>query len=98
MVEEVTCAEMKSRLDDLIIVDVVGSEDLLPIFGGGSILHIPLKQLAERVGELDQEAEIVTVCPYGVRSKKAARILRKAGLVRVASLKGGWKGWVKGEL
>ena len=37
---------------------------------------IPLGDLPERLGELDDRAEIVTHCHHGARSLKALEILR----------------------
>jgi len=43
---------------------------------------IPLGELPDRLGELDDHAEIVTHCHHGGRSLKALEILRAAGFSR----------------
>lgn len=50
---------------------------------------IPLSQLPSRIGELDPEQEIVTVCHHGVRSLTALGILVKNGFTKVKNLTGG---------
>ncbi|HUX65917.1 MAG TPA: molybdopterin-synthase adenylyltransferase MoeB [Terriglobales bacterium] len=58
----------------------------------GSTL-IPLGELEKRLAELDRELEIVAHCRSGVRSLKAAKMLRAAGFARVRNLKGGILAW-----
>jgi len=60
--------------------------------------HIPLGQLAARMGELPQDGEIITVCRSGNRSAKAAELLRGAGYRTVHNLKGGMTAWAKDGL
>lgn len=55
---------------------------------------IPLKQLESRMGEIDPEKQVITVCATGARSLEAAHKLKKAGFSRVLSMKGGTFGWV----
>lgn len=50
---------------------------------------IPLAQLPSRLGEIDPEQEIVTVCHHGVRSLTALGILVKNGFTKVKNLTGG---------
>ena len=45
------------------------------------------------MAELDREAEIVVHCRSGVRSARAARLLRAAGFPRVRNLTGGILAW-----
>ncbi len=41
--------------------------------------HIPLNQLSARIGELDGDRSVVTVCRSGGRAGKAAKLLTEAG-------------------
>ena len=50
---------------------------------------MPLSSLRERVGEIPRDRPVVLVCPAGARSAIAATILEKAGVERVASMRGG---------
>jgi adenylyltransferase/sulfurtransferase len=56
---------------------------------------IPLKELADRVGEitLPKEAFIVVYCHHGLRSLTGAAILQQAGFTNVVSLAGGIDAW-----
>lgn len=54
---------------------------------------IPLRQLAQRMRELDSHEEIVTYCHRGLRSLQALELLRSAGFSKVRSLTGGIDTW-----
>jgi glyoxylase-like metal-dependent hydrolase (beta-lactamase superfamily II) len=58
-----------------------------------NILHIPLDELRERVGEVPADLPVVAVCQTGKRSGMATLILRKAGFTRVANVAGGMVRW-----
>jgi hydroxyacylglutathione hydrolase len=51
--------------------------------------HIPLGDLAERLGELPRDRTVVTYCRSGARSAVAASLLLARGLAHVAHLSGG---------
>jgi len=53
---------------------------------------IPLREIAQRAGELRNE-EIVVHCHSGMRSAQAVELLRKAGLTNVSNLEGGIDAW-----
>jgi len=54
---------------------------------------IPLGALAQRVGELERDRPVVTVCRSGGRSAQGAVILERAGFTNVANLAGGMLRW-----
>lgn len=56
-------------------------------------LHLPMNQLAQRLGELDRERETVVYCHHGIRSQLAARFLWEQGFTRVHNLVGGIDAW-----
>lgn len=56
--------------------------------------NIPLRQLADRSKGLDKNKEVVMVCQSGMRSMKAAKILKKQGFEKVSNVKGGMSAWV----
>ena len=58
----------------------------------GSVL-IPLGDLPKRLSELDRGADIVAHCRSGVRSLKAAKLLKDAGFAKVRNLAGGILAW-----
>ena len=54
---------------------------------------LPLSQLSARVGEVDRDRPVVTVCRSGARSAQATVMLQKAGFKDVANLAGGMLRW-----
>ncbi len=58
----------------------------------GSVL-IPLDQLANRLGEIPQDRDILVVCHSGGRSRAGQSALEKAGFKRVTSMSGGLSAW-----
>jgi rhodanese-related sulfurtransferase len=56
-------------------------------------LHIPMGQIADRLGELDPAKETVVICRSGGRSAEVARFLSTHGFVSVYNLVGGILAW-----
>jgi len=63
-------------------------------------LHIPLKQLPERIAELNKykELPIITYCRSGNRSSSAGNVLKKHGFESVYNLGGGIAAWQSASL
>lgn len=57
--------------------------------------HIPMRQVPERLAELDREAELVVVCHHGIRSQQVANYLDRQGFGRVYNLRGGLDAWAR---
>jgi molybdopterin/thiamine biosynthesis adenylyltransferase/rhodanese-related sulfurtransferase len=57
---------------------------------------VPLGELPARLTELPAKSSLVTVCHKGVRSERAAALLRRAGFADVRSLAGGVDAWAEG--
>lgn len=56
-------------------------------------IHIPLPELARRLGELgDKSKPVIVYCASGMRSASAASLLRKSGFAEVHDL-GGMGRW-----
>jgi len=101
---ELTARSAREKLDagELVLVDVrlepewnaarVGE-------GRGAVLHIPLHELENRWEEIEEHplvakgAEVAALCHHGVRSLKAAAILRERGIADVKSVAGGIEAW-----
>ena len=80
-------AESPALLDVREDVEVA----LEPMVGA---LHIPLREVAARVGELDPGRLTVVVCAAGVRSARAIEALKAAGYPgRLLNLEGGMRAW-----
>jgi adenylyltransferase/sulfurtransferase len=56
---------------------------------------IPLRQLPERLHELDADQELIVYCRSGSRSDRAAEFLRAQGFRNVLNLKGGVRAWAE---
>jgi rhodanese-related sulfurtransferase/predicted transcriptional regulator len=82
---------------DIVLVDVRPAEE----FDAGHIdgaLSIPLDELAERLGELPEDAEVVAYCrgAFCAYAHDAVRQLRAAGR-QARRLEGGWPEWQLAE-
>lgn len=51
--------------------------------------NIPLNELPARTGELDTKKETYVICQSGMRSNKAASILKQKGFDQVINVRGG---------
>lgn len=56
--------------------------------------NIPLHELANRIKDLDKHKEIVVICQSGMRSMRAAKILKKNGFEKISNVKGGMSSWM----
>lgn len=56
------------------------------------VLHIPMGQVADRVGEIDRTREVIVLCRSGRRSLEVAKFLQQGGF-RTANLAGGILAW-----
>lgn len=82
-----------------LILDVRSAEE----FATGHIReakNIPLKELNDRVGELDKAKNrpVIIVCAKGLQSNKAAAQLKKAGFSQAYPLVGGIAEWQSQDL
>ncbi len=93
---DMTPEELKQRLDaghDLVVLDVRDPHEYQICNLGGHL--IPLKDLPQRVGELDASREIVVHCKLGGRSAKAVDFLKQQGFTNVHNLVGGINAWAE---
>jgi len=90
----VTGAWLTSHASGVHVVDVREAVEFAGPLGhiAGADL-VPLATLVARAEAWRRDEPIVTVCTYGVRSGKAATLLRDRGFSRVASLYDGLLGW-----
>ena len=93
-VPEITPAEFVARRDRgeaLTLLDV--REDWeLNVASVPGIVHIPMGQVADRLGELDRAREVVVLCRSGRRSLQVANFLQQNGF-RAVNLAGGILAW-----
>ncbi|WP_217586120.1 rhodanese-like domain-containing protein [Lentibacillus saliphilus] len=55
--------------------------------------NIPLAELSKRINELDKEKDVIVICQSGMRSMKAAKVLKKNGFQHVFNVQGGMGAW-----
>lgn len=93
---EITAADLRARLvagaaAPLLLLDVrEPDEHALDAIEGSRL--VPLGQLASRLAEIPRDRPIAAYCAVGMRSAKAAKLLRDKGFQAV-SLKGGMAAW-----
>jgi rhodanese-related sulfurtransferase len=56
-------------------------------------VHIPMREIPARLGELAREREVVAICHHGGRSQQVAMFLEKNGFAKVHNLVGGVDAW-----
>lgn len=81
--------------EDLNIIDVREDFEVEEGMIPGAV-HIPLGEIADRAGELDQAKPYILVCRAGRRSENACQILEEKGF-DVTNLEGGMTAY-DGEL
>lgn len=98
--KEVTpSAAVRLQNDDGLFIDVRDIGE----YKRGHLLnarHIPLKELADRLHELEKykDRPVIVYCANGMRAGKACGMLSKGGFNQVFSLAGGLAAWEKANL
>ncbi len=77
---------------EIQLVDVRQPKEYERSHIAGAIL-IPLKELPERIDELDKNKTTLAYCHSGIRSKAASQVLLGLGFSDVRNIKGGMKAW-----
>lgn len=54
---------------------------------------MPMREVPSRVGQIDEDREVVAICHHGGRSMQVATFLEKQGIKRVHNLVGGIDAW-----
>ena len=97
MIQEIAPAELLLWREDAqrrppLVVDVREDWELERCALSDS-MHVPMRELPARLGELPRDRDLVVVCHHGVRSRFAARFLAGAGYAPVFNLTGGVEAW-----
>ena len=93
-VAEITPTEFvarRSRGESLTLLDV-REEWELGVASVPDVVHIPMGEVADRLGELDRGREVVVLCRSGRRSLQVANFLQQNGF-RAVNLAGGILAW-----
>ena len=92
--KEITPVEVQELLESgeqLNLVDVREDDEVAEGIIPGAI-HIPLGEVAERVGELDKSKPYIIICRSGGRSGRATEFLEGAGY-DASNMTGGMLEW-----
>jgi len=95
MHEDVTVTELaaaRARGDELVLLDVREPFELEIARLDGAV-HVPMRLLPERLGELERTRPLVILCHHGNRSRVALEYLRGQGFTNLHNLKGGIDAW-----
>lgn len=92
-------ATQLSNRENAVFLDIREDSE----YSGGHIpeaIHIPIKQLPDRIAELNKHKDcpVIAYCRSGSRSNAAGNILKKRGFENVYNLSGGIAAWQKASL
>ncbi|NNG25144.1 rhodanese-like domain-containing protein [Telluria aromaticivorans] len=95
--QHVSAPELAARLADPaqeqpLLLDVRENWEFSTCHIAGST-QIPMHLIPIRVGELDDDREIVCICHHGARSMQVAAFLERNGFSNVTNLTGGVHAW-----
>ena len=77
---------------DVVLLDV-REHDELALASVDGALHIPMREIPARLGELDASKPLVVMCHAGGRSRRVAEFLQGNGFSNVFNLQGGIDAW-----
>lgn len=93
-VRHITTADLKNELSnkDVQFVDVRTKGEFKKRNIRG-FKNIPLYELPHKTNELSKDKDVFVICQSGMRSNKAAKLLKKKGFKKVTNVKGGMSAW-----
>jgi rhodanese-related sulfurtransferase len=96
---QLTAAELKAWLDDPsreppVLLDVREPWEV-QICALPDAVHVPMREVPARAGEIDPEAPVVAICHHGARSMQVAVFLERNGYTKTYNLAGGVDAWAK---
>ena len=95
MGNEVSVTALAAELNagrSLVLLDVREADELALCALDG-VVHIPVDEVEERLGELDPSSDIVVVCRSGARSRRITHLLQGKGFASVRNMTGGMNAW-----
>jgi rhodanese-related sulfurtransferase len=97
--QELSPPQLRAWLDDTarpapVMLDVREEWELERCHIDNAI-WIPMRDVPQRMKELDPQANVVVICHHGVRSYHVARLLEHEGFSSVYNLATGVDGWAR---
>jgi rhodanese-related sulfurtransferase len=96
MVKELSPREFLERRDGGVaqtLLDVREDWEIALAPVPSEVVHIPMGEIADRVGELNSQQVTVVICRSGARSAQVAQFLASRGFSAVFNLAGGILAW-----
>ena len=95
--EELTPTQFRARWadtpgSDVVLLDVREDQELELASIPGA-LHIPMREIPQRLESIDRERAVVVMCHSGMRSRRVAEFLLANGFEPVYNLAGGIDAW-----
>jgi rhodanese-related sulfurtransferase len=96
---ELTPTEFRRRWPDensagVVLLDVREPQELM-LAKVPQALHIPMREVPERLRELDPATPLVVMCHSGGRSRRVAEFLATSGFEDIYNLAGGIDAWAE---
>ena len=94
---EISVTELAAWLaqpDAPVVLDVREPWEVAIASLPGSV-HIPMREIPARFGELPADRPVVCLCHHGMRSYQVAQFLKNQGFDRVFNLTGGIDAWAE---
>ena len=96
MIKEITPQEFVARRaagPEVQLLDVREEWEIQLAPVPSALVHIPMGQIPDRIGELDPAKDTFVVCRSGARSMEVARFLEAHGFASVSNVSGGILKW-----
>ena len=91
--DEISVEEIKRKIDRKEKIQFLDIRSENYNDGFSDALHIPLKELDQKIDMIDVNVPVVVYCEKGVDSMTAVDKLKNSGLKNVFSLLGGMQAW-----
>jgi adenylyltransferase/sulfurtransferase len=91
-----TVEELKALLDagaTPFVLDVREALELQVARFPFPVLHVPMREVPQRLADIPASGEVVVACRSGSRSATVVQFLRKNGVLGAANLEGGILAW-----
>ncbi len=82
----------RTQSENVVLLDVREPHEL-QISALPGVVHIPMREIPQRLDELDRETSLVVMCHVGGRSRQVAGYLLAIGYENVFNLSGGIAAW-----